>query len=457
MKEENQQLCHYLGTHGVARASEMMSALGISQPTLSRALSSLGPQRLLRIGRARSARYALREPMAGGECPIYLIDESGKAGHLGVLYRLARGEWCFQQDEPWASLRGEEFRDGLYPDLPWFVQDMRPRGFLGRCFARAHAPELQAPQNPSSWSADQVLESLRRFGADIPGALIVGQEMLDRFHATTQSDNDLMENQDISSRYVHFAEQALAGEWPGSSAAGEQPKFTARIRRPNGVVQNVLVKFSGDSKLPEARRWSDLLFAEHHANRVLSTKGLPCAQTNIVQSGGRTFLESERFDRCGRSGRRAVVSLEALDAAYLGINDLPWNKAAKILREAGWIDAQDAGRLALFWWFGMLIGNSDMHYGNLSFFLAPVPPLRLTPFYDMVPMTYRPGFEGTLTNRTLHFPLPPPEEKKTWSEAAVLALRFWNELASDKGVSSEFRALAAGNQNALQSMIVTIR
>jgi hypothetical protein len=448
-----QQLCHYLGTHGVARASELASALGISQPTLSRALASLGPQRLIRIGRARATRYALRTPMSGGECPVYLIDESGKALHLGVLYRLSRGEWYFQQDEPWVSLRGEEFRDGLYPDLPWFLQDMRPRGFLGRCFARTHAGALQAPQNPSNWSSDQVLESLRRFGADMPGALIVGQEMLERFHEAIRSGNDIIDRADIPSRYVHFAEQSLAGEWPGSSAAGEQPKFTARLRRANGLLQQVLVKFSGDVKLPEARRWSDLLFAEHCASTVLSAQGLSCAQTNIVQSEGRTFLESERFDRCGLSGRRAVVSLEALDAAYTGVNDLPWNRAANILRESGWIDAQDARRLSLFWWFGVLIGNSDMHYGNLSFFLDPRPPLRLAPLYDMVPMTYRPGLEGALPAHTLRFVPPPPEEKETWSEAAPLALRFWEMVASDQGVSAEFRAIAAGNRTALQSMM----
>ena len=454
MNSTVQQLCHYLLTQGAARASEITTALGISQPTLSRALTSLGSQRLIRIGRARSARYALRTPMAGGECPVYLIDESGKASHLGVLYRLSRGEWYFQQDEPWASLRGEELRDGLYPDLPWFVQDMRPRGFLGRCFARAHALALQAPQNPSGWSSDQVLESLRRFGADMPGALIVGQEMLERFHEAVQPGNDIIDHEDIPARYVHFAEQSLAGEWPGSSAAGEQPKFTARLRRANGLLQQVLVKFSGDVKLPEARRWSDLLFAEHHANKVLSAQGLSCAQTNIVQSGGRTFLESERFDRCGLSGRRAVVSLEALDAAYTGVNDRPWNKAAKILRESGWIDAQDARRLALFWWFGVLIGNSDMHYGNLSFFLGPVPPLRLAPLYDMVPMAYRPGLEGTLPEHTLRFVPPPPEEKETWNEAAPLALRFWERVASDQGVSAEFRAIASANLTALQAMMI---
>jgi hypothetical protein len=31
-------------------------------------------------------------------------------------------------------------------------------------------------------------------------------------------------------------------------------------------------------------------------------------------------------------------------------------------------------------------------------------------------------------------------------------LRFWETLASDEGISAEFRAIAAGNLTALQSM-----
>lgn len=454
MNSRIQQIYHYLGVHGAAQASEIASALGVSQPTISRALSASGGQRIARIGRARSTRYALRTQLPGDDSPIYSIDEFGKAQHLGVLYGLSQGEWYFHQEKPWISLRGDEFGDGIYPGLPWFLQDMRPRGFLGRCFARTHARSLQATQNPSNWSDDQVMESLRRFGADMPGALIVGQEMLDRFYVSVNADIDLIDEQDIPSSYVRLAEQSLAGEWPGSSAAGEQPKFTAKLRRADGALQHVLVKFSGDVKFPEARRWSDLLYAEQRANTILAQHGLPCARSRIVHSGGRTFLESERFDRCGISGRRAVVSLEALDAAYTGVNDLAWNRASRILLEAGWVGAKDAERLALFWWFGVLIGNSDMHYGNLSFFLEPAPPLRLAPLYDMVPMKYRPGVEGSLPGGRLNFVPPPPEEQKIWSAAADLALRFWGLLAADKGVSAGFRAIATENQAALQSTML---
>ena len=425
----------------------------ISQPTLSRAITSLGPQRIVRIGRARSTRYARRSERPGNECPIYLIDESGQAVHLGVLYELCRGEWQFQQDSPWKSLRGDVFRDGLYPGLPWFLQDMRPCGFLGRCFAHSHAQALQASRNPDDWSDALVLEALRRFGQDMLGALIVGREMLEQVRSLADHGREALTETETPRAYPQMAEQALAGEWPGSSAAGEQPKFTATVLGSGGEIRHVLVKFSGDMKLPESRRRSDLLRAENLANRVLSEKGLLCARSRIICSAGRTFLESDRFDRCGAAGRRAVVSLEALDAAYLGVNGLPWNRAAVALRDAGWLSAADAEHLTFLWWFGVLTGNTDMHYGNIAFYLDPNPPLRLAPLYDMVPMFYRPGLEGKLPSDLLKLALPPPEELPSWRVAADSARKYWEQIAHDQDVSSGFRDIAAKNRVALSAVI----
>lgn len=98
MNRINEHLLSYLGSHGACTASELSAAMKISQPTLSRAITSLGQQRIVRMGRARSTRYARRSERPGNECPLYLIDESGQAVHLGVLYELSRGEWHLQRD-----------------------------------------------------------------------------------------------------------------------------------------------------------------------------------------------------------------------------------------------------------------------------------------------------------------------------------------------------------------------
>ncbi len=46
-------------------------------------------------------------------------------------------------------------------------------------------------------------------------------------------------------RYVELAEEAMAGTTAGSSAGGEQPKFTTSILPINhGETESVIVKFS---------------------------------------------------------------------------------------------------------------------------------------------------------------------------------------------------------------------
>jgi len=366
------------------------------------------------------------------------------------LYSLERGYWVFEQQNVWDTLRRREFRDGLYPGLPWFMHDLRPLGFLGRCFAHSHAAELGCPRDPRLWSDDDALMGVLRFGADLPGAFVIGEAMLadvqNRMLHSARIDDD------PGVAYPNLAEAVLADEMPGSSAAGEQPKFTACVRDSAGNVGHVIVKFSGAAGRPEDMRWADLLVAEDVANRVLGKNGIPCASTTVFTAGGRTFLESQRFDRADAFGRRGLVSLEALDAAFYGEITTPWTMAAERLKLDGWLGAEDAERLSLLWWFGTLIGNTDMHYGNVSLFLGPTRPLRLAPVYDMVPMLYRPGIEGQFRDQPLEPPPPAPETIPIWSRAASLAVRFWSELADESMASAVFRRVAAQNGEVVQAL-----
>ena len=70
----------------------------------------------------------------------------------------------------------------------------------------------------------------------------------------------------------------------------------------------------------------------------------------------------ERFDRIGNLGRCAITSLSALDAECLSTGSSPWPVLTHKLA---------AARL---WAFGTLIGNTDMHSGNLSFITDQGPP-----------------------------------------------------------------------------------
>lgn len=431
---------------GTATAGELCRALNVSQPTLSRELSRM--KGIIRLGAARTTRYAMsREvPGAGSEFPLYWVGAGAGPSCVGVLRALQMGQWHLAQDDPWETLRGTQFPQGVYPGLPWFLDDLRPQGFLGRNFARRYGPAMGFPTDPRDWTDDQTVAAILRHGEDMPGAFVVGEEMLARAQAMAMHPLEPVEEANREEVYPQLATAALMGEMPESSTAGEQPKFLTRVRRRSGAIEQVIVKFSGPRERSEEVRWADLLAAEWIAGRVLTKHHIPAAETHLIEGGGRLFLESVRFDRMENSGRRGLVSLWAVDGGFFGQPHTPWTAAAARMKAGGWLTEEHSRRLAMLWWFGSLIGNTDMHYGNVSFFLERNFPLRLAPNYDMLPMLYRPGTQGSLPLREFAPPPPPPEAMDPWREASELAEETWLRIAEERIISEAFREMAHTNR-----------
>lgn len=125
-----------------------------------------------------------------------------------------------------------------------------------------------------------------------------------------------------------------------------------------------------------------------------------------------------------------------------------WPEQALLLRQAGLLGAVDQAKIEPLWWYGKLIGNRDMHAGNLSF--RPLRSgLELAPAYDMLPMLYAPLPGGELAPARYEAPLLRPEQRGVWQEACVAALAFWERAAADVRISAPFRELCAANRRTL--------
>ena len=410
-------------SRGVLHAADLRQRLDVSPATLMRSIREAGTD-VIPIGRGRATRYGLRETwptLDTSRFPVFRIVETGTARSEGELFTLVARQTV--------RMPSGTVSDGL----PIEVADARPSGFLGHHFAATHA-DLRLPARLIDWSDHHVLLAMSRRGEDLPGNLIVGDESFARWQAL-----------DIPVRtrgdYPALAEATIAGHPPGSSAGGERPKFGAFA---DG--RHVLVKFAarGGAGDAVARRWCDLLVLEALALNVVSARGLPAAQTSIIEADSHYFLESDRFDRVGIRGRVAVLSLAAVQDDPAD----PWARAAVLLRDAGRLSHEDARRLQWLDAFGALIANTDRHPYNIVFF-ADGPTLRLAPAFDQTSALYSPTADGQVPPRGFAPPHATADTLDVWDDARAAAREFWQRAGDDARVSDDVRTFSAANANAL--------
>ena len=435
-----------LQASGPLSAQALAAAFGVDRSSISRALTlpEIASQ-VVRLGTTRGATYAFRRPVRGigAVFPVRRVDAAGRVRDWAQLVAL-HGGWQVVGAEPAPSSEMLESLIGLggyVEGVPFFLAELRPQGYLGRAVGRAVSAPLNLPPDPRGWSDDDALVYLTAEGDDLPGDLIVGDRPLARFQQRLLAPPPALPTEQRSVRYVELATETATPGGAGSSVEGEQPKFLTALDE-GGVTTPVLVKFTDRRSNASGQRWADLLAAEAHAQTILHAQGECPAAPRLLDAGDRRFLETPRYDRVGAHGRRGVVSLRALHDAYPGPDATQWPAAAANLRARGLIDDGAIHSIRRRHAFGQLIGNSDMHFGNLAFWFDDHLPFRLAPAYDMLPMLWAPT-AGNATPTPVFAPPPPlPNEREIWAEAAAWAAEFWRRVAEDDAVSAEFAGIA---------------
>lgn len=428
---------------GPQSPAAIREALGISGATLSRKTREAG-ERIVSVGKSRSlVWYAVRPVRLVSEFPVYQVSAQGRLRCLGGLVPVWPHGYVMRYDDD-----TQVYSEGL----PWWMMDIRPEGFLGRAWAKRRSATLRLSDELSLWADDDVLWALSAGEADVPGNLIIGEESRD---AWLSSAEVAYSRQEMAEVFPRLAAQAVAGEVPGSSAGGEQPKFATTL---DGTP--VIVKFTASQDSPVAERWRDLLLAEHCALSVLASHGMATSRTEIVDVGLQRFLVIERFDRepVASRGRHGLVLLRSLDAEFVGRANEAWPDitarlmAALSPRLRSPVITEEAHAMACrLHAFGRLIGNTDMHLGNLAFYHDGDLPLALAPAYDMLPMRLSPAASGNMANEIE--PVAPPlrVDVMYWREMLPLARRFWQQLADDSRCSAAFARIAVAQQSRLDA------
>lgn len=394
---------------------------------------------VIRLTIHQSIHYLLRDRSRSHlVSPIARITEQGQLLRLGVLEPVRPEGFVL------VSANGA---DSYSEGLPWWLFDLRPQGYLGRAYARKNAKQWELPERLADWSDSHVLHALNRSGDDLPGHLLVG-ERSEQLFINRPTPTPLAFDERARS-YVELSAKADAGDIAGSSAGGEQPKFTAYVETEDGLA-HAIVKFTARDNNAVSERWRDLLLAEHHALEVLRQAGVPAAQTQIIDSQGQRFLEVLRFDRIGALGRAALVSLAALDAEFVGLGS-SWHAITQALLQQQCITPEAAQSADLLWAYGTLIGNTDMHAGNLSFSSGTGRPYQLAPAYDMTPMAFAPKVSGAMANTLEQATIAVAIRGAVWRQAYALAEVFVARLRNEARLTEQFAPCIAALQAHLQS------
>ena len=406
-----------LAQRGVASAAQLGAALRVSQPTLSRALAALAGEVAV-LGAGRTTRYAWPHAVLGRAAaqPLHWVHEDGRAERLGTLQFIAGAR--VHVAAPGLDVLSEG-------TLPWLLSPLRGEGFIGRAQALALAA-FGLDRDPGRWPLEHQLFAALQ-SSDAPGAIVLGEP-------TATALPVLRDAADLDT----LADAASRGTHAGSSAAGEQPKFLART----ADAAPVLVKFSPPRATPFGTRWHELLSAEALALALLAEHGVPVAQGEVVTTARRSYLVSRRFDRVGSEGRRHAVPLHAVHDAFVHGPRQHWTASAEALAAQRRLPAEAVAQVRAIQQFGRLIGNTDMHFGNLSLMVARDDIARgrftLAPVYDMLPMRWRPD-PATGEMDLLPFT---PEPVDLQSAARPLAAQFWHRAAALPGASAAWRTLA---------------
>lgn len=416
---------------GPATSKEIQIHTAQSQTAISRQLRSMGEE-VIKLQNGRTPMYALTRNAFGGsdKLPLSMVDAHGNTVLTAIIRPLVHGGFYVEPATGMPPLLLGESNIGYYKDLPYFLLDLCPQGFLGRQIAEELSNQnSDFPPDPRRWNTNHIGKYLVSNGDDLPGNFKFGEQALLRVRRKPVYTSE--------NNYPELADSVMSGNIPGSSAGGEQPKFTAFC---GSRLAHVIVKFSPKGDNGVARRWRDILITEFHATEAIHAKNFPAAETRLIENDDRLFLESQRFDRTGEYGRMSMISLQSIDAEFIGLGS-GWPQVINALHKKDLVSWQHVYDIECLWAFGRLINNTDMHLGNLSLAIEGNV-FRLLPLYDMCSMGFAPKSGGEVPP----YNFVPPESgsvtrlnDSTIVDIKEMARDFWNRVASDYRISAEFR------------------
>jgi serine/threonine-protein kinase HipA len=322
--------------------------------------------------------------------------------HVGTLVFNEPGKCSFTYDDEWVSNRFP-----LSPCIP-FNDQIEPETitrFLRNLFPEGDAFDLLLESR--NLSRNNLYAILKTIGKDTAGAL----SFFDTEIQQEETQLRLISEQELIDKLATGSTRELV-TWDGKyrlSVAGLQKKLNVYIDE-----QDQLLLADGDFSSTHILKFSSQktrtivineLFCMRLASELTSTTGFKVAYVSFRRFGVHDTLIVERFDRKRASKsvkkRHIIDGCQALDLPpeYKYENNFGTGRDVKHIRDGVSfkklfsfaricsVPAMVIQQLLDWLIFNIIIGNSDAHGKNISFFVSGSG-ITITPFYDLVSVAF---------------------------------------------------------------------
>lgn len=361
--------------------------------------------------------------------------------------------------DAWSFVYHDAWKSGGFQLSPAIPFDSSAKSTTVKRFIENLLPEgagLDALSQSSQISKSNVFALIRKVGHESAGATMFVPEGFEWTHSPKPLRP--IEQDELLDR-VRSRDDIPFSIWDGKvrlSIAGMQDKIAVFVKNKKMFLADFPMASTHILKpLPVNQKLASLVANEHFCMSFARAVGLSVAKTEIMRIPD-PVLQIERFDRVFRQNPDRVDRLHIVDACQL--LDLP--SAYKYEQNFG--NGRDVAhirdgvslekifsrrnlsevpflfvRQMLMWSiFQYLIGNTDAHGKNLSFFIRPGGKIALAPAYDMVSTVIYEGLEdGMAMSIGGEFILP------------HIGARHWECFAEECGIplpmlSTEMRRMA---------------
>lgn len=330
---------------------------------------------------------------------------------VGVIRHDAREDaWTFAYDPAWRQTAS------AYPLSPHFpLSGPNPASATVRRFIANLLPEGRALDDAATLhqvSKTNLFALIRELGADTAGALTFLPEGAEPAAQPTRKRE--IPRVELARRIEDRGQSSLS-IWDGRmrmSLAGYQDKIAVYCEEDRFYLVEGALSSTHILKPEPGERLPFLAANEHFCMRLAQRVGLPTAPVDLLRLP-HPVLRVERFDRQRRAGGvRRLPMIDACQALDLPVvckyeRNFGAGRDVRHIRDGvsfprllgtqramaqPALAAQALTRWALFQY---LIGNSDAHGKNVSFFCRPEG-LTLAPFYDLVSVVQYPDIDHEL-------------------------------------------------------------